>query len=435
MIHPDMPRQPKLRSSCDGCGAAKLKCDRGQPACGRCRSLQLDCVYGVSQKTGKPPRERIRLAQTADTPHILGQHSNGGDDARNRENINRDAGFGSSDILQDPSHIFAGTSVNPPDATHNDLFRPLLPSFTNFDFDDIFFSDMDTGLTPPDSEAYNTLITQTDAPKPHAQKSSRFDKAFLQSEDKEGHTCFREAYAILGSLFLHQSINAPSISESPRPGSAQTTISTNNQVPLDHVLQLNREASEQLGRLLSCSCAKCPQLTMVLASIISQVLLWYQQAATCTESPHAHIDIDKSPVSHGMSLSGPSPDSDPGNVGGSSLWLNTAAGTSNMGGANGYTSTHSTGSVAPAKITVGNFNIDDLRIQAALKIQLLLGEMRRAGNLIDQLALHKFDGQGMNDEYVSGGVNSLYPSIEAWLRSEHSRIANMMKAKLRDLNI
>ncbi|MCJ1436262.1 hypothetical protein MMC27_005640 [Xylographa pallens] len=52
------PRRLKLRGSCDGCGTAKLKCDRGQPECARCVSLCLLCTYGFSRKCGKPSRAK-----------------------------------------------------------------------------------------------------------------------------------------------------------------------------------------------------------------------------------------------------------------------------------------------------------------------------------------------------------------------------------------
>jgi hypothetical protein len=51
-------KSPKLRASCEGCGTAKVRCDRGQPKCSRCVALGLTCVYGISRKFGKPPRKR-----------------------------------------------------------------------------------------------------------------------------------------------------------------------------------------------------------------------------------------------------------------------------------------------------------------------------------------------------------------------------------------
>ena len=62
-----MLRQPKLLASSDECGAAKLKCDRSQPDCGRCLSLGLVCIYGVSKKAGKPSRKRLSIGSEEET--------------------------------------------------------------------------------------------------------------------------------------------------------------------------------------------------------------------------------------------------------------------------------------------------------------------------------------------------------------------------------
>lgn len=86
-------------------------------------------------------------------------------------------------------------------------------------------------------------------------------------------------------------------------------------------------------------------------------------------------------------------------------------------------------------MAIGTFNVDDLRVQTALKIQLLLGEMRRAARLIDQfIASHGSGNQRLRDELSSSGEDSLYQSLDSWLRNEHSRIANMMKSQLQELN-
>jgi hypothetical protein len=70
----------KLRTSCDACGAAKLRCDRGQPACGRCLVYGAACVYGLSRKMGKPPRQKLRQASVraeagADGPNASNRES------------------------------------------------------------------------------------------------------------------------------------------------------------------------------------------------------------------------------------------------------------------------------------------------------------------------------------------------------------------------
>lgn len=43
----------KLRSACDFCHAAKVKCSGGS-ACDRCRAQDLPCTYSVAMRAGKP---------------------------------------------------------------------------------------------------------------------------------------------------------------------------------------------------------------------------------------------------------------------------------------------------------------------------------------------------------------------------------------------
>ncbi len=54
-------RGPKLRNSCDACNLAKVKCSKARPACARCQSHEVECVYGVSMRSGKHPANRNNL--------------------------------------------------------------------------------------------------------------------------------------------------------------------------------------------------------------------------------------------------------------------------------------------------------------------------------------------------------------------------------------
>ena len=426
-----------------------MKCDRGQPACGRCLSLNLVCVYGVSQKTGKPPRGRIRLLEAPSTSRTSGEHAHAGnDDGDRRGNTSCSRGTdaygydGNCGQILDGHPISLGISVISPDTTRNDHLRPPLAYFTSMEFDDGFLSDMETWPMSTHArsgfESYASPAAQTDAAQAQVGENTALEGDSLQSASNKDHDCFREAYDILGSLSFHRLNNASSIPQSPPPGSASMRARTTNRVPLDHVLRLNREASERLGRLLTCSCSRLPQLTILYASIISQVFICYQQAADCSQSASrspADMRLDTAPTSHRVSLTGSSSSSVSGSGSGPSTWSSTTARTPSAGrGKNTPPVVQFPGPVAPAKMAIGTFNIDDLPVQNALKIQLLAGEMKRAGRLVDQFALHSLDGQCATDEYTFSDVHSLYQSLDMWLRSEHSRIANMMKAKLRELN-
>lgn len=331
------------------------------------------------------------------------------------------------------------TSVGALGILQSNLFGSLPPDFTSPDFDDGLSSSMDIGpvatLGSPELEDNSTLVAQTESFQTQAGDSICIDGSSLTPTGSKDHDCFREAYDILGSLPFHSFDNAHSISQSP-PGSASTTTSTADRVPLDHALHLHREASERLSRLLTCICARSPHLTMLYASIISRVLNWYQQAAGCTQSASwSSASMTLNATSHHPSVIGSTLNSGSG-IDESSTWPSTAAATFGTDGTEGaLTLTRTTElTVAPAKMAIGTFNVDDLRVQTALKIQLISGEMRRAGRLIDLFSSYNSGGKYLTNEYTSGGVESLYQGLDSWLRGEHSRIANTMRLKLRELN-
>ena len=216
------------------------------------------------------------------------------------------------------------------------------------------------------------------------------------------HDCSLEAYDILRSLCAGPS---PSPDASSKPGS----------VPLDHVLRLNRVASERLGRLLTCQCARSPHLALLYASVILRILDWYQQAADCAPTPTASI----------WSGSTGSPSSS------STMALDSTSPTPHHHQGHGAGG----GNVVPVKMAIGSFNVDDLRVQNALKLQLLSGELRRAGRLIDQLGGQYSGGLRLSDHrFPYGGIDNLYQSLDSWLRGEHSRVSNMMRSKLKEFN-
>ena len=442
---PRRPRQPKLRSSCDRCGAAKLKCDRGQPQCGRCISLGLACVYGVSRKMGKPPRERLYI------PEVPGNPCNPDE---NTTSISRDrseytscstdttASVTDNIILNSeplssvnsvPSAWSTGdcydnslmTSDGASEATQNDLFRSPIFDFTSLEFDDDmldrYFQTVPTStLGTPEFEGYLTSAAETTASPTHIEENNSFDSASMLSAGSKGHDCPREACDILGSLSLLNSNMAHCVPRSAT-GSASPTASITHRVPFDHILRLNRESSERLGRLLTCHCARRPHQAFLYASIISLILSWYEEAAGCTQEVSWNlIATAADPVSSHQSPSGSQ-----------TSWSTTASERVITGGHSTLTYTGATAlAVAPTHMAMGSFNIDDQQMQATLRMQLLLGEFRRTGSLID---LYR-SSTGV-DEATFSGVDSLFKNLISWLGMENSRIANVMRSRLKEVSI
>ncbi|KAL4898274.1 hypothetical protein BDV59DRAFT_166556 [Aspergillus ambiguus] len=419
---PWTPKRPKLRSSCDACGAAKLKCDRGQPVCGRCVSHGIDCVYGVSRIMGKPPKSRSgrtvarQSSLDQETTETITFENNSASEAMLGPGLFFDATDDNTAMLNLPSLDFSEWAMTGQDSDeflHQSLrFAPLpTPAVSG------------TGASSVDGSTagFNQFESQF----------KRHTRPRPSTESSKNHDCLQDAYRILGSLTdvnLFEEYSA---------------LPNKPAVPLDHVLRLNREATEQLGSLLNCHCADSPNMALLLASSIARVLAWYQQAAACTPSPAwseacPALESTSQQVSSAKPITGSdsgfSSSSSSVLASSSTMWADaTTTDNSRMkssGGNSASSSTRSEMPVMPARTTIGSFNVDDQSVQSALNIQLLLGEMRRAAGLIDQfIAWH-----GPGDQRLGDGVDGLYQSLDLWLRKEHSRIVETMKSMLQRLN-
>ena len=416
----DLSRRPgrsKLRSSCDACGAAKLKCDRAQPECGRCVSHGITCVYGFSRKMGKPPGQRFRSNPTWTSPDQVedngiersGDRTRGSNTALDLDtftsvadahtgwdavNGNTIGDMASLDALDSLYGDLPGAS-NPPTCTSMNTSHWAVTEPSNNDLlsSNVQFEHLPT---PDSSDLRNYLSNGPVMP----QSVSKQAESAMSSAGGKGHNCLRAAHEILG----HLSFLDPDKGHSSETFLAATKESAACRVSLDHVLSLNREASERLGRLITCSCARSPHLALLYASAVSQILVLYEQAAGCMQS----IPQTPSPANDIFRTDG-------------------AKNTSVLSGSSDLV-------VAPSKMTIGTFSVDDLRTETALKIQLLSGEMRTTSRLIDQFMPYNSGGPESIDESDSGGIDSLYRSLKTWLRDEHARIINMMRSKLGELN-
>ncbi|KAI1651579.1 uncharacterized protein F4817DRAFT_365877 [Daldinia loculata] len=458
---PRTSRQPKLRSSCDGCGSAKLKCDRGQPECGRCVSLGIACVYGVSRKMGKPPRERLQIPAMLGGSRTKGDyHSNGKEGRSDDSSYSRRAGSSISDTILPRTNSSSSindihspwgtveeysnnamTSVNVLDEFHNDQLGPSLTNFSSLDTnewvltniigDELTSTNLETEPFPalgwPELENSPASTGQTTGAHTPADDRIYLDSPFMQHDNTKHHDCSREAYEIMNSL-SSLNISKAHSRTTPPPG---TTAASINCVPLDFILHLNREATERLGRLLRCSCANYSHLTFLYASIIGRILLWYSREAGCSKTSSL------SPIPNATIRNGMSPScSSAGSICRSpSSWPSIGASTANTSVSGSSTPSgtrNATTDLAPTQMTMGCFSIDDHLVQAALRIQLLLGEMKRVGYLIDIFASRS---SNCIDESTSGNVDDLYKSLGSWLGKEHLRIVNMMRVRLRDISI
>lgn len=260
----------RLRLACDNCAAAKIKCDKKQPACDRCtRNGLSQCTYSVSRRYGKQSlakrmaceREKAAAAAAAIQP---------GPTTTLSQSIDT--------MMSTSTLIMNGQSWDPDNISFNamlDETHALTPTLTqcwpNFDF-------MDFGDTSP-----TPLVSSMN---PQYSTFGPMNETGFQTFVE--HDCEARAIAVLRSL-QHYSISPTA---HPPGSSAAATLSEREPVvkldlvpSFDKVLFTNKVALNGWSELMRCPCAQCPHLTFLYVSILWKVLFWYRVAATGNGTP------------------------------------------------------------------------------------------------------------------------------------------------------
>ncbi|KAH7268564.1 hypothetical protein B0J15DRAFT_578768 [Fusarium solani] len=226
--HNRAPRlQTKLRSSCDACGQAKIKCDRGRPDCSRCIAQGLGCVYGVSRKAGKPPRRRLASPPHVRSSPVVPEIPEISLTCNDQGDLDMMLGLSETSML-----------IDDPFSTSHDVFQPWL-SLDSLESPVIMEpAESSTATTPPTTTA----------------------RQFCTQESKD---IMRRLYCANPSAPISDGVPARTLD-------------------LGSVLTRNRDVVGRLALLLKCPCARLPHTAMLYASIVSRVLLWYKQAISNT---------------------------------------------------------------------------------------------------------------------------------------------------------
>ncbi|KAG8157643.1 hypothetical protein KVR01_012685 [Diaporthe batatas] len=506
-------RPPKLRSSCDACGAAKVRCDKTQPRCGRCAAGGITCVYGLSRKFGKAPRKKApaetgisenpaskAVAQNTHQSSLQcfpDYRSLSGGTARAVKYEPRSAtspSFGLEDSLMAfTSHGGHDMFMPSPDSMdsfndpfsfsdaphgHNAILRagprhhgtvdPLDLTFSAPDYstfsewiqhDDLMHtpesqpaSDADSGAhitahrlpTSFSSASLEPFAPSEGVTTPAAAASSSSSSSSTSLLQADSHHCQKLAYATLDSLSVRQD------------GAEQHHLTQT----MDKVLNRNKQAVDNMRQLLACPCSRSPHLAMLYASITSKILMWYQLAAGCAKPAATTTTAtwDSFPPLDGCSSGGigrggvgsgatghhTSPHDvhhhhhhnqpTPPLSASSSPAATSATPAASPVAAQAQAQQHKGFVVTPMQFSVGAFSVDDEAAQEALRTQLLLSELRKAGHLIDLLCMQG----GRPGEPAAaaaacgaapgGEVNDIYSALGTWLKCELNRTVGSLQS-------
>ncbi|PWY72140.1 hypothetical protein BO94DRAFT_476006, partial [Aspergillus sclerotioniger CBS 115572] len=80
--HP-LPKSVKVRSTCNACQQAKIRCSHEKPSCRRCQKHNLSCVYSMSRRLGRPAKKKDG-GEDMDTLELDHHHHNHNNNNRGR---------------------------------------------------------------------------------------------------------------------------------------------------------------------------------------------------------------------------------------------------------------------------------------------------------------------------------------------------------------
>ena len=433
----------KLRLSCDSCAAAKVKCNKVHPCCGRCKGASTLCVYGISRKHGKSslksqrghcrrkseqrallPGDRVTSilhdlskpelqkllrelsSEANDQRQVTSNYSDGSqlswaelppspfssvneapsllDHLPPRPTESLETGYIHSmhdrEEMVAPQPMVSQGGIEPANGAVLDFHGPSSPNATALNSTPFGWTPQLSDISRP-VDWLGQMLAQgsrnnPDHPKPHS--------------------CYTLASHTLKSLQLPS--NTSGIPITYVKGSCSTispSSSTNAPMPpipsLDRVLGANKLAVANMLQLLSCTCACNPRFAMLYASIIAQVLFWYQA-----------VGPDVNPTLHGRTsaaMRSPSVTSD--------LRMGSAG-----------------PGIARPPIKIGNFDVDE-EDQEVLRRQVLLSELRKTEHAIDRLA--SIGSRTSGD--ANGLTSNLYAMLGAWLKAELARTIREVKGE------
>ncbi|PYH87341.1 hypothetical protein BO71DRAFT_341250, partial [Aspergillus ellipticus CBS 707.79] len=59
--HP-LPKSVKVRSTCNACQQAKIRCSHEKPSCRRCQKHNIECIYSISRRLGRPAKKKDSMS-------------------------------------------------------------------------------------------------------------------------------------------------------------------------------------------------------------------------------------------------------------------------------------------------------------------------------------------------------------------------------------
>lgn len=277
--------QPRLRQTCDACTIAKVKCDKGRPACQRCLDGEELCQYSPSRRHGKRAK-RARTTIREEIPPSLADKPRNVFPQPPDTPIEHPFSPHSADLLAWDSLDSTSTSTE---------FLPTFGSQQELDLSNLLlwnnFGGLESVSQKDPNSIFNAHISPIDQALPRRDDRPSINK--LNGHDithgKEGteHAleCEARALAVLQSLQCSPALCAQDGKESSPISNPSTTPNTSLPMPysvdsMDTLLATNKAALTELTQMLECRCSENSHVALLHLTILSKIVFWYNVVVT-----------------------------------------------------------------------------------------------------------------------------------------------------------
>jgi hypothetical protein len=282
------PHQVRLRQACDACTAAKVKCDKGRPACQRCLDGDELCQYSPSRRHGKRIR-RVRKSPHESPPPTATTESG-------HQQLRPQTAGAEYCITPQSTDSFAWDSIDPLTTVAGGIpafpMENELDSFINGSSSDLL---MWTNFDNPNYLAQSYPDSSINLPTSSTERESLKDDVMsidttcgqnIRHDTEHALECESRALAVLRSLQYSPTLCSPERRESFSGPSSKATVSSSLQElaysvdSMDTLLATNKAALSELTQMLECRCAEKSHVALLHLTILSKIVFWYNVAVT-----------------------------------------------------------------------------------------------------------------------------------------------------------
>ncbi|KAK0648454.1 hypothetical protein B0T16DRAFT_427583 [Cercophora newfieldiana] len=253
----------KLRQTCDPCSEAKVKCDKGNPRCGRCDRLSFDCVYSPARRIGRPrPRPRSPDRERADRERDRERNRDRNRDREREIHVAASSSSSSRDRDRDYPAAAAPPSAPTPPAHRQSQSQQLnlnlslldvpLPDLPDLPIDSRLSDEGDASASASTSARSNT--SSNDAPhSTNLTITGSLGGMGMDDVEEVQHSPYEDDCAIVAVATLRR-ISA---------GTSPATDVLAEQIPF---------ACRQAARMLVCPCSTDLDTALLVASLAAAIL-------------------------------------------------------------------------------------------------------------------------------------------------------------------